>query len=268
MSPADAETAVEVSIVIPVLNEEENIGALMGELDAALADLAHPYELIFVDDGCTDRTQDLLREAMATRPNIRVLVHETSQGKSEALRTAARYMKGRLMLTLDGDLQNNPAEIPTLLATFHAAEAEGGSPLGLLAGERVTREDPFPRNLVSKLGNGIRSRALRDGTRDTACGYKIIRRDLFLAMPFFSGLHRFLPSLAVREGFRVIHAPVTHRARYAGVAKYNTWNRLWVSIGDLGTVYWLIRRYNGPERVLEIGKTREDDTCLPPRLSG
>lgn len=250
----------ELSVVVPVLNEEGNITPLLDELDAAMGSLEVSYEYVFLNDGSTDKTLERLRQAMQNRPWLRVLSHGTPCGKSEALRTAARAAGGRIIVTIDGDLQNDPADIPRLFNAFIAAEKRGETP-GLLAGQREKRIDPFPRNLVSKIANRVRAAILNDGTRDTGCGFKLIRRDVFLMLPFFSGMHRFLPALVKREGYDILHEPVSHRARFSGEAKYNTWNRLWVGIGDMGAVWWMLRRYRAPREYVVHTRDGKDEPC-------
>ena len=258
----DATTPLAFSIVIPVLDEEGNIPPLLAEIEAAVGQ-GRDYEILFIDDGSQDRTVAEIREAMQGMPQVRLLQHNRRAGKSEALRTGARGARGRLLVTIDGDLQNDPADIPKLLSVFEAAEKETGkATVGLLAGQRVKRQDPFPRGFVSRIANDVRAWLLNDDTRDTACGFKIIRRDVFFDLPFFSGLHRFFPALVAREGFRVLHEPVNHRPRASGVAKYNTWNRLWGGIGDLLAIYWFIKRFDKPDQVCEV--TPDSETSDKP----
>jgi len=252
---------LDVSVVVPVLNEEDNVLPLIDELVGALKAVPN-HEILLINDGSTDGTLARLRGAMARVPEMRVLCHERACGKSEALRTAARQARGRVIVTIDGDLQNDPADIPRLVEAFFAAERNGmNPPPGIVAGQRVMRIDPFPRNLVSKIANGVRGAILKDGTRDTGCGFKVIRRDVFLALPFSSGVHRFLPAFVKREGFSILLEPVNHRPRIAGVAKYNTWNRLWVGIGDMAAAWWLIKRYKAPRRYVVVHTDGKDETC-------
>ncbi|MBI1260907.1 MAG: glycosyltransferase [Rhizobiales bacterium] len=260
----DADTGtnnLEVTVIIPVLDEEDNVGPLLDELVEAMKAVPD-HEILFINDGSKDATLARLRDAMGRIPQLRVVSHETACGKSEALRTAARLARGRVLVTIDGDLQNDPADIPRLVEAFQAAERNGMvPPPGIVAGQRVTRIDPFPRSLVSKIANSVRGAILKDETKDTGCGFKVIRRDIFLALPFSSGLHRFLPALVKREGFSILLEPVSHRPRVAGVAKYNTWNRLWVGIGDMAAAWWMIKRYRAPESYVVVHEDGKDEKC-------
>ena len=176
--------------------------------------------------------------------------------------TAVRKARGRLIVMIDGDLQNDPADIPRLYQVYVDAE-KSGRKIGIVEGQRVKRKDPFPRNLVSRIANNVRGAILNDTTRDAGCGFKVLSRDLFLALPFFTGLHRFMPALVKREGFEIVLAPVNHRPRISGVAKYNTWNRLWVGIGDLAAVWWLLKRRHDPHGVTHNLPDGKDEPCSP-----
>lgn len=231
------ETPVAVSIVVPVRNEAGNITPLITEIAAALDGL-WPYEIIYVNDGSTDETAQRLAEEMARRPNLRVLRHERSTGQSAAVRSGIRAAHGAMVATLDGDGQNNPAFLPDLIAALE----KGGGRVGLVAGQRVGRKDTGFKKLQSRLANKIRNAVLHDGTRDTGCGLKAVRRDVFLMMPYFDGLHRFLPALVRREGYDIAYIDVIDRPRHSGVSNYGFFDRLWIGIMDLAGVWWLIRR--------------------------
>jgi dolichol-phosphate mannosyltransferase len=236
--------AGRVSVVVPVKNEADNILPLVEEIHAALDGRAD-FELIYVDDGSSDPTPQRLAEACARFPRLRVLRHRRSCGQSTALATAVRAARHPWIATLDGDCQNDPADIPALLAVL----APGTRPPGLelVAGWRKRRHDGWLRKLSSRIANGVRAAALGDRTPDTGCGLKVFARDTFLRLPFFDHLHRFLPALFLREGAQVVSVPVNHRHRTKGRSKYGVHNRLWVGIVDLFGVMWLQRRMTHPE---------------------
>ena len=240
-------TAPDVSIVVPVRNEADNVGPLVAEIFRALEN-RFAFEVIFVNDGSTDGTDAKLRAEMAQRKNLRQLVHAASCGQSAAVRSGVRSARGKLVATLDGDGQNDPAFLPALI---DALGGEGGR-IGLVAGQRVGRKDTGFKKLQSKIANAVRSAVLRDGTRDTGCGLKAFRRDVFLALPYFDGLHRFLPALMRREGFDIAYVDVVDRPRRAGVSNYGLFDRLWVGIMDLAGVWWLIRRKRATPVVTEV----------------
>lgn len=229
--------AVAVSIVVPVRNEAGNVGPLVAEIAAAL-DRRWSYEIIYVDDGSTDATAERITAAMRERPNLRQIRHATSSGQSAAVRSGVRAARGAIVATLDGDGQNNPAFLPDLIAAIE----DGGDRIGLVAGQRVGRKDTGFKKLQSRVANGVRKAILRDGTRDTGCGLKAFRREMFLMMPYFDGLHRFLPALVHREGYEIAYVDVIDRPRHSGVSNYGFFDRLWIGIMDLAGVWWLIRR--------------------------
>ncbi|XUM21092.1 glycosyltransferase family 2 protein [Bradyrhizobium oligotrophicum S58] len=241
------ETPVAVSIVVPVRNEAGNITPLITEIAAALDGL-WPYEIIYVNDGSTDDTAQRLAEEMARRPNLRVLRHEKSSGQSAAVRSGIRAAHGTMVATLDGDGQNNPAFLPDLIAALE----KGGAHVGLVAGQRVGRKDTGFKKLQSRFANNIRNAVLHDGTRDTGCGLKAVRRDVFLMMPYFDGLHRFLPALVRREGYDIAYIDVIDRPRHSGVSNYGFFDRLWIGIMDLAGVWWLIRRKKPTPVAIEV----------------
>jgi dolichol-phosphate mannosyltransferase len=226
-----------VSVVVPVRNEADNIVPLIDEIVAAL-DGRWAYEIIYVNDGSTDATADRLAAVMKQRPNLRQLRHAASAGQSAAVRSGVRAARGAIVATLDGDGQNNPVFLPDLIA----AVENGGERIGLAAGQRVGRKDTGFKKLQSRIANKVRSTILHDGTRDTGCGLKAFRRDVFLMMPYFDGLHRFLPALMRREGYEIAYVDVIDRPRRAGVSNYGFFDRLWIGIMDLAGVWWLIRR--------------------------
>jgi dolichol-phosphate mannosyltransferase len=230
-----AETAV--SIVVPVRNEAENVAPLIAEITAAL-DSRWDYEIIYVNDGSTDATAERLAAIMKGRGNLRQISHAISSGQSAAVRSGVRAARGTIVATLDGDGQNNPAFLPDLISAIE----NGGERVGLVAGQRVGRKDTGFKKIQSRIANGVRNAILRDGTRDTGCGLKAFRRDVFLTLPYFDGLHRFLPALVRREGYDIAYVDVTDRQRHSGVSNYGFFDRLWIGIMDLAGVWWLIRR--------------------------
>jgi dolichol-phosphate mannosyltransferase len=227
----------ELSVVVPVFNERDNIVPLSEEIVAALRG-AHDFEIVYVDDASRDDSLQVLRETRARIPELRVVRHLSQSGQSTAVRNGVKAARGAWVATLDGDGQNDPADIPKLLA----ARARAGAETKLFAGWRVTRRDDAIKRVSSKIANGVRSRILRDATPDTGCGLKLFEREAFLDLPYFDHMHRFLPALMQRAGWQVQSVPVNHRPRTRGVSKYGMWNRLWVGISDLRGVGWLIRR--------------------------
>ena len=230
---------MNVSVVVPVKDEAENVGPLAREIAAAMAGEG-PYEMLFVDDGSTDGTAAALTALKAELPALRVLRHPRNLGQSRGIRTGVWAARHEVIVTLDGDGQNDPADIPKLLRTL---EADLG--VGLVSGVRTKRKDTASRRLASKLGNGFRAWALKDGAVDTGCGLKAFRKDVFIALPYFDHIHRFLITLTLREGWQVRFVPVNHRPRLAGQSKYTNLGRLLVSGADLLGVRWLMRRHRG-----------------------
>ena len=235
---------MDLSVVIPVHNEAENIQPLVDEIVAAL-DGRYDYEIVYVDDGSTDDTLERLRAARAGCPRLRILRHARGCGQSTAIRTGVRAARAPVIATLDGDGQNDPADIPGLVERLR--QADPGERLWLVAGWRQRRQDDWLRRISSKVANGVRSRLLGDATPDTGCGLKVFPREVFLELPYFDHMHRFLPALVQRAGGRVVSVPVHHRPRERGTSKYGVGNRLWVGIVDLFGVRWLQRRACLPE---------------------
>lgn len=232
---------MKLSVVIPVCDEADNVGPLAGEIQAAL--VGHqPFEIIFVDDGSTDGTVEAVKAARAAGiAEIRLLEHSRRGGQSRAICTGVEAARAEWIATLDGDGQNDPADIPVLIEAMHAAGSAEGS-LKLVMGNRTTRKDSWLRRISSRVANRVRGGLLRDGTPDTGCGIKLMHRATFMRLPWFNHMHRFLPALYQRAGARVISVPVRHRPRTSGVSKYGLGNRLWVGIVDLFGVRWLILR--------------------------
>ena len=230
-------TTPDVSVIVPVRNEAGNIEPLIREIEKALTG-RRSFEIVYVDDGSSDGTPVELKRLSAIVPCLRTLRHETSCGQSCAVRTGVRAASGGMIVTIDGDGQNDPAYIPALVDAL----AAGGATVGLIAGQRLGRKDTGFKRWQSRIANKVRAWVLKDGTRDTGCGLKAIRRDVYLALPYFDALHRFMPALVKREGFAVGHVDVVDRPRLTGVSNYGFFDRLWVGILDLIGVWWLIRR--------------------------
>lgn len=237
---------MEVSVVVPVKDEAANAGPLAREIAAALAG-GKPHEIIFVDDGSGDGTAEALLALKPEIPSLRVLRHGRNLGQSRATWTGVRAARGSVVVTLDGDGQNDPADIPALLRQLDAAPG-----VGLVSGVRTKRKDTASRRLASRIGNGFRNWMLKDGATDTGCGLKAIRRDVFLGLPYFDHFHRFLIALVRREGWQVRFVPVNHRPRMAGRSKYTNLGRLLVSVRDLLGVRWLMTRHGGAVETKEL----------------
>jgi dolichol-phosphate mannosyltransferase len=241
MSDAPEAATPEISVVIPVCNEADNVGPLAREIVAALQGRA--FEILFVDDGSTDGTADALRTLRVSIPQLRVLRHSFRSGQSAAVCSGVRHARAAWIATLDGDGQNDPADIPALFEARKQAE--------LVMGNRTRRRDTWLRHVQSRVANGVRGRLLGDGTPDTGCGIKVMRRDVFMDMPRFDHMHRFLPALFLRAGARVVSVPVSHRPRERGTSKYGLFDRLWVGIVDIFGVMWLRRRFRAGLQVRE-----------------
>lgn len=233
MNPSDSPSPA-VSVVVPVRNEAGNIEPLVTEISAAL-DGRWPFEVIYVNDGSSDGTEAELRTLMGRLPWLRQIKHAQSCGQSAALRSGASAARAPVIVTLDGDGQNDPADIPALYESRLLAE--------LVMGHRVKRKDTWLRHAQSRVANGVRGWLLGDGTPDTGCGIKVMRRDVFLDLPRFDHMHRFLPALFLRAGARVVSVPVSHRPRERGASKYGLFDRLWVGVVDIFGVMWLRRRF-------------------------
>jgi dolichol-phosphate mannosyltransferase len=236
-----------VSIVVPVRNEAENVAPLADEIAAAMTG-RWSFEIVFVNDGSTDDTALALGRLMAERPWMRQINHAASCGQSAAVRTGVAAARAPLVATLDGDGQNDPSFLPALVRTLET----GGARVGLVAGQRVGRRASGFKRLQSRIANGVRGAILHDGTRDTGCGLKAFRRDTFLALPYFDGLHRFLPALVKRDGYEIAYVEVIDRPRRHGRSNYGMWDRLWVGILDIAGVWWLIRRRKRVPRIAEV----------------
>lgn len=235
---AASQRSPQVSVVIPLRNEEDAISPLVAKLCASLAHIH--FEIVLVDDGSTDATRSICLGLSAQDRRICIVGHDRSCGQSAALHSGVLFAKADVIATLDGDGQNPPENLPKLLDPMIGASAD---PLcGLVAGQRVGRKDSLSKRMASRFANALRSAVLRDGTRDTGCGLKAFRRDAFLALPYFNNMHRYLPALFAREGWRVAHVDVTHAPREFGSSKYGNLDRAIAGVADLAGVAWLIHR--------------------------
>ena len=232
-----------ISVIVPVLNEENNIEPLVQEIVAADAPIS---EIIYVDDGSTDGTVQVLRSLRQQYPLLRVIRHSARSGQSSALWTGIRAAGNDLIVTLDGDGQNDPADIALVYKTYRN-EASRHNQRIMVAGQRLKRQDSLAKRISSRFANKIRSRVLNDNTRDTGCSLKLFRRHDYLALPYFNHMHRYLPALMMREGVKIAHVDVSHRPRTAGTSKYGTLDRALVGVSDLMGVRWLQTR--GPSHV-------------------
>ena len=247
-NPIAPAPGLDVSVVIPVCNEQDNVLPLAREIHAALEG-RYRYETIFVDDGSTDGTAEAVRASRRDgMPEVRLIRHSVRSGQSAAVATGVREARAPWIATLDGDGQNDPGDIPNLL---DAARTAASPRLRLVMGNRTTRRDTWLRRLSSRVANRVRGWMLKDGTPDTGCGIKVFDRAVFMDMPRFNHMHRFMPALYQREGYEVVSVPVNHRERTRGTSKYGLHNRLWVGIVDLFGVMWLIRRASPRIRIDE-----------------
>jgi len=238
--------APQISVVVPVFDEEGAAPALAREIAQAFA--SRDYEILFVDDASRDGTLTALQVLKAEIPRLRILRHHKNSGQSRAIRTGVLAARGPVVVTLDGDGQNDPADGPRLVDALLA----GPPGLAMVGGERVKRQDSQAKRLASRFGNGVRKRLLDDGANDTGCGLKAFRREAFLRLPYFDHIHRYLPALMLREGYQLAFEPVNHRHRQTGRSKYTNLQRLWASLSDLLGVLWLRTRARLPQGVDEV----------------
>ncbi|MGH8049470.1 MAG: glycosyltransferase family 2 protein [Arenimonas sp.] len=227
----------EFSVVVPVFNERDNVTPLVNEIVAALRG-KHSFEIVYVDDQSKDDSFQVLKDLMASVPELRVVQHIRQSGQSTAVRNGVKAARGQWIATLDGDGQNDPADIPKLIEARNKAAPE----IKLFAGWRVNRKDTGSKRWASKIANSIRASFLKDETPDTGCGIKLFERAVFMDLPYFDHMHRYLPALVKRAGFQSVSVPVNHRERGSGVSKYNNIGRAWVGLKDLRGVAWLIKR--------------------------
>ena len=243
-----APDAPQISVVAPMYNEAAGARAFVKEISRALSGIAH--EIIVVDDGSTDETRSVLLQERAETPQLRVLAHKRNAGQSRAIRTGVLAARAPVIATLDGDGQNDPADIPALYNRLTRADAP--KTLAMVGGERRKRQDTAARRWASKAANSVRSWLLKDGAADTGCGLKVFYREAFLRLPAFDHMHRYLPALMRREGFEAEFLPVNHRARAHGSSKYTNLGRLAVAARDLLGVMWLNDRARSPNEISEL----------------
>jgi len=230
--PAGASPAL--TVVIPAYNEQANVEPCYRELVEVLDALGQPFEILFVDDGSTDGTSAVLRGLASTDRRVRVLRFRRNAGQTAALHAGFRAARGAVIVTMDADLQNDPHDIPKLLAALPGHDA--------VCGWRVDRHDPWSKRIASRIANRVRDRLTRDGVHDTGCTLKVFRREAVENLQLYRGLHRFLPALLQMDNRRLVEVPVSHRPRRAGVSKYGNWGRMWVGLADLFAVRWMARR--------------------------
>lgn len=240
-----------ISVIVPVKNEEENIAPLIREIVQAYSNAVPISEIIYVDDGSDDRTYEALREARGRTPMLRVIRHGYSCGQSAALWTGIKAAANDIIVTLDGDGQNNPADIGKLFDQYQSMAQSYPTQKILVAGQREKRRDNWVRRFSSRAANTIRASVLRDGTRDTGCSLKLFRRQDYLDLPYFNHMHRYIPALMKRDGIMVTHVNVSHRPREKGQSKYGTIDRLAAGMSDLFGVRWLLNRARAQVNIVE-----------------
>jgi len=238
----------KLSVVVPVYNEAENVEKLVQEIATALD--GQPHEMIFVNDCSTDETEGVLVGLKATFPSLRVVSHNNNAGQSRSVRTGILSAKSPVIATLDGDGQNDPADIPALYAKLTREDRPHN--LAMVGGNRAKRQDSIAKKFASRFGNGVRKRLLKDDANDTGCGLKVFKRDAFLKLPYFDHVHRYIPALMLREGYACEYVDVHHRHREFGLSKYTNFGRLVVSLSDLLGVMWLNRRARNPQGFEEL----------------
>ena len=236
----------DFSVVVPVFDEGGAAPALAREIAGAFK--GTDFEIVFVNDASRDNTLALLTELKAELPMLRVLSHRRNAGQSRSIRSGVIAARAPIIVTLDGDGQNDPADAPRLAQALKAGPAE----LAMIGGERVKRQDSQAKKIASRLGNGVRNWLLKDGAADTGCGLKAFRREAFLRLPYFDHIHRYLPALMIREGYQIGFQPVNHRHRETGVSKYTNFGRLKASVSDLLGVMWLQSRARNPDVADEV----------------
>jgi len=239
---------VALSVVVPVKDEAENIAPLAREIAQAIGQESSA-EIVFVDDGSSDATARILTDLKTSLPQLRVIQHGRNMGQSRGVRTGVRAARGDIIVVLDGDGQNDPADIPRLLAELRSADS---ARVGLVQGQRAQRQDSMKKKVASRLANRVRRSLLNDGATDVGCGLKAFRRDAFLALPYFDHMHRYMVALMLREGFEVRFVEVNHRPRLHGQSKYGVLDRLAAGVTDLLGVRWLQRRYRGAVETEEL----------------
>jgi dolichol-phosphate mannosyltransferase len=226
---------IDISVVVPVYNEEENLPVLIPQMAEVLNPLGKTYEMIFVDDGSTDNSRRVLKEMIPRYPEIRILGFKRNCGETAAGAAGLREARGAVVITIDADLQNDPGDIPTMLEYLREYD--------MVTGWREKRDDPWIKRVTSKIANQIRNRLSGETIRDSGCTFRAYKRECLQDLKLYKGMHRFMPTLVKMEGFRVIEIPVAHHPRKFGVTKYTTWNRMWVALIDLFAVKWMKSRH-------------------------
>ncbi len=226
---------IDISIVAPVYNEEENLPILVSQLVDVLAPLGRSYEMIFVDDASTDRSRSVLKEMVSQVPQIRILGFKKNCGETAAGAAGLKAARGDVVITIDADLQNDPKDIPMLLGYLGEYD--------MVTGWRQKRDDSWVKRVTSKIANGIRNTLSGETIRDSGCTYRAYKRECLENIKLYKGMHRFMPTLVKMEGFRVIEVPIAHHPRQFGVSKYTTWNRMWRAFVDLLAVRWMKSRH-------------------------
>lgn len=246
--PISSGDGVEISVVVPVYNEADNVAALAAEIAQALDGRA--YEMVFVDDSSRDGTRGRLLETKATLPTLRIIGHRKNSGQSRAIRSGVKAARGALIATLDGDGQNDPKDLPRLIAQITRPDAPPA--LGLVQGRRLKRQDSVAKRIASRVANFVRKRLLNDSAEDSGCGIKVFKREAYLNLPYFDHIHRYTPALMLAEGYLVEYADVGHRSRRHGQSKYTNLGRLIAAIWDLLGVMWLRSRRRNPRGADEL----------------
>jgi dolichol-phosphate mannosyltransferase len=234
-SGLDEERPIDISLVVPVYNEEENLPILIREMTEVLQGLGKSYEMIFVDDGSTDGSRALLKRMIAQDPQIRLLGFKRNCGETAAGAAGLKEARGKVVITMDADLQNDPKDIPKMLDYLKDYD--------MVSGWRERREDSRIKRITSKIANRIRNGLSKESVRDSGCTFRTYKRECLQNLKLYKGMHRFMPTLVRMEGFRVIEIPINHRPRKFGVSKYNTWNRMWRAFVDLLAVRWMKNRH-------------------------
>lgn len=231
----------EISVILPCYNEEDNIYPLLGELAPVLDQVGRPYEIIYVNDASTDGTARVLTEAMAKYPTLRMITHRMNSGESAGFLTGCNYAQGEIIITMDADMQNDPADIPMMMKALDQWDC--------IAGVRRKRIDSITKVVSSRVANGVRGFLLNDDIHDAGCTFRVFRHKMMECVVPFKGLHRFAPSMWKWQGYRVTEMLINHRPRFKGVSKYGTMNRLWVGIADMFAMRWYRKRLIMPNRV-------------------
>lgn len=233
--PTEGKREIEISVVIPVYNEEENLPTLISQLTEVLEGLAKSYEMVFVDDGSTDGSRKVLREMAHQDPQIRMIGFKRNCGETAAGAAGLKEAKGKVIITMDADLQNDPKDIPRMLGCLRDYD--------MVTGWRQKREDSWVKQITSRIANGIRNRLSGEAIQDSGCTFRAYKRECLRNIKLYKGMHRFMPTLVKMEGFRVIEIPIGHHPRKFGMSKYNTWNRTWRAFIDLLAVKWMKSRH-------------------------